>query len=162
MLEPGDEKLAAQRVFAVPRLLGPGLNGLPADDEGFIVADDTARVEGCERTWAAGDRVISPIKFGGLATHQARRAVATITQLAGADDAPDPGEPVIEGRLLIGAGRARLTGRGNAEAAPLWWPAGRRRVPPGWLTEHGIAPQSAQEPPEDGITIRRPTARYAT
>jgi sulfide:quinone oxidoreductase len=145
-------------VFAVPRLLGPGLEGLPADHEGFIVADDTARVEGCERTWAAGDSVISPIKFGGLATHQARRAVAAIAQLAGVD-APDPGEPVIEGRLLIGAGRARrLIGRGNAEAAPPWWPAGKVAgvYLPRWLTEHGIAPQSAQEPPAGGITIRRP------
>jgi sulfide:quinone oxidoreductase len=158
VLEPGGETLAAQRVFAVPRLLGPDLEGLPADHEGFIVADDTARVEGCERTWAAGDSVISPIKFGGLATHQARRAVAAIAQLAGVD-APDPGEPVIEGRLLIGAGRARrLAGRGNAEAAPLWWPAGKVAgvYLPRWLTEHGIAPQSAQEPPEGGITIRRP------
>ena len=46
----------AARVRRPARCSGPGLEGLPADDEGFILADDTARVEGCERTWAAGRR----------------------------------------------------------------------------------------------------------
>jgi sulfide:quinone oxidoreductase len=27
---------------------------------------------------------------------------------------------------------------------------------PRWLAEHGVAPQGAAEPPEEGITIRRP------
>ncbi len=113
-LEPGGERLDVQRVFAVPRLLGPGLDGLPADDEGFILADDGARVDGCRRTWAAGDGVVSPVKFGSLATHQARRAVAAIARLAGVEDAPDPGEPVLHGRLLVGGGRTRrLRGRGT-------------------------------------------------
>jgi sulfide:quinone oxidoreductase len=47
-LEPGGEQLAVQRVFAVPRILGPALDGLPSDDEGFIVAGDDAKVDGCE------------------------------------------------------------------------------------------------------------------
>jgi sulfide:quinone oxidoreductase len=158
-LEPGGEKLDVQRVFAVPRLLGPGIDGLPVDDEGFIVTVDRARVQGCRRTWAAGDGVVSPVKFGGLATHQARRAVAEIAQLAGVEDAPDPGEPVLHGRLLVGAGRTRrLAGRGDAEGAPLWWPAGKVAGEhlPRWLADHGVAPQSAQEPPETGIAISRP------
>jgi sulfide:quinone oxidoreductase len=156
-LEPGGEQLAVQRVFAVPRILGPALEGLPADDEGFIVADDTARVQGCERTWAAGDGVVSPVKFGGLATHQARRAAAAIARLAGVD-APDPGEPVIHGRLLVGHRSRRLTGKGGAAGAPLWWPQGKvaGEYLPRWLAEHGMAPPAAQEPPDEGITIRRP------
>ena len=158
-LEPGGEHLVTQRVFAVPRVLGPGLEGLPSDDERFILADDTAQVDGCERTWAAGDGVVSPIKFGALATHQARRAVAAIARLAGVEDPPDPGEPVLHGRLLVGGGRTRrLTGRGDAEGAPLWWPAGKvaGEYLPRWLAEHGVAPQSAVEPPEEGVTISRP------
>ena len=158
-LEPGGERLDVQRVFAVPRLLGPGLDGLPADDEGFILADDGARVDGCRRTWAAGDGVVSPVKFGSLATHQARRAVAAIARLAGVEDAPDPGEPVLHGRLLVGGGRTRrLRGRGNAAGAPLWWPAGKvaGEYLPRWLAQHGFAPRGAEEPPEKGITIRRP------
>src|SRR5215203_749229 len=64
VLEPAGERIEAQRVYAVPRLLGPAIDGLPADEEGFLLAGDDARVEGCQRTWAAGDGVVSPIKFG--------------------------------------------------------------------------------------------------
>ena len=163
VLEPGGERLAVQRVFAVPRILGPGLEGLPADEEGFVLAADNAQVKGCERTWAAGDGVQSPIKFGGLATHQARRAAAAIARLAGADDVRDPGEPVLHGRLLVGHRTRRLSGRGDAEGAPLWWPAGKiaGEYLPRWLTEHGVTPPSAPEPPEGGVTIRRPVRAMA-
>jgi sulfide:quinone oxidoreductase len=158
-LEPSGESLPVQRVFAVPRLLGPGLAGLAADEEGFILAGDDALVQGCERTWAAGDGVVSPVKFGGLATHQARRAAAAIARLAGADDVPDPGEPVLHGHLLAGDGRSRrLAARGDAEGAPLWWPAGKvaGKYLPRWLAEHGIAPQGAHTPPHGGIPIHQP------
>ena len=158
VLEPSGERLDVQRVFAVPRLVGPAIEGLPVDEEGFILADDEARVEGCERTWAAGDGVVSPIKFGGLATHQARRAAAAIARLAGGD-LPDPGEPVLHGRLLIGHRTRRLAPKGGGEGAPLWWPHGKVAGEhlPRWLAEHGVAPPpAAEEPPEQGVTIRRP------
>ena len=158
VLEPSGERLDVQRVFAVPRIVGPGIEGVPLDEEGFILADDTAKVEGCERTWAAGDGVVSPVKFGGLATHQARRAAAAIAAVAGAE-VPDPGEPVLHGRLLVGHRSRRLAPRGGAEGAPLWWPHGKvaGEYLPRWLAEHGVAPPAAAEPPaEDGITVRRP------
>jgi sulfide:quinone oxidoreductase len=163
VLQPSGERLDAQRVFAVPRLLGPAIEGLPADDEGFIVADDDGRVEGCERTWAAGDAVVSPLKFGGLATHQARRAAAAIARVAGAQHVPDPGEPVIHGRLLLGRGTRLLRGRGDAEGAPLWWPQGKiaGEYLPRWLTEHGVTPAAAEEP-EEGITVHQPVSRLPT
>jgi len=156
-LEPGGERLEVQRVFAVPRLLGPALDGLPADHDGFILAGDDARVEGLERTWAAGDGVVSPVKFGGIATHQARRAAAAIARLAGAADVPDPGEPVLHGHLLVGRRSRRLAARGDAEGAPLWWPSGKvaGEYLPRWLAEHGLAPQGAHEPPQEGITVHR-------
>ena len=160
VLEPSGERLDVQRVFAVPRLLGPAIDGVPFDDEGFIVADDEARVEGCERTWAAGDGVVSPVKFGGLATHQARRAVAAIARLAGVE-VPDPGEPVLHGRLLVGHRSRRLAPSGGAAGAPLWWPHGKVAGEhlPRWLAEHGVAPPAAAEEPPDeegAVTIRRP------
>jgi sulfide:quinone oxidoreductase len=157
VLEPSGERLDVQRVFAVPRLVGPAIDGLALDDEGFIVADDEARVEGAERTWAAGDGVVSPVKFGGLATHQARRAAAAIAALAGGE-LPDPGEPVLHGRLLIGRRTRRLAPGGTAEGAPLWWPHGKVAGEhlPRWLAENGVAPPAAEDPPDEGVTIRRP------
>lgn len=159
LLEPTGERLEVQRVYAVPRIVGPGTEGLPTDDEGFVPVDDDGLVDGCQRTWAAGDAVVSPVKFGGLATHQARRAAAAIARLAGVADVPDPGEPVLHGRLLVGHRTRRLRGRGDAEGAPLWWPQGKvaGEYLPRWLAEHGVAPPASQEPPPDGgIEVHRP------
>ena len=158
VLEPDGTRLDTDRVLAVPRIVGPALEGLPSDDEGFVLAGDDALVEGCERTWAAGDGVASPLKFGGLATHQARTAIAGIARLAGVPDPPDPGEAVIHGRLLVGRRTRRLRGRGDAEGAPLWWPQGKiaGEYLPRWLAEHGIAPPASQSPPEGGVNVARP------
>ena len=76
LLEPSGERLDVQRVFAVPRLIGPAIEGLAADEEGFILTGEDGRVQGAQRTWAAGDGIDAPLKFGGLATQQARVAVA--------------------------------------------------------------------------------------
>jgi sulfide:quinone oxidoreductase len=157
-LEPTGDVLDVQRIYAVPRILGPALEGLPHDEEGFILAGDDSLVQGASRTWAAGDGIQSPVKFGGLATHQARIAAAAIARLAGVDDVPEPGEPVLHGRLLTGRGMRRLAGRGDAAAAPLWWPAGKiaGEYLPRWLADNGIAPQAAEAPPDEGVVVERP------
>ena len=157
-LEPGGERLEVQRVSAVPRLVGPSIAGLPADEEGFVLAGDDARVQGTTRTWAAGDGVALPVKFGGLATHQARVAMAGIARAAGVADVPDPGEPVLE-TAAAGQAHPPAPGRGDAEAAPLWWPQGKvsGRYLPRWLAEHGVTPAPADAPvPADGVDVRRP------
>jgi sulfide:quinone oxidoreductase len=158
VVAPSTEGLDYQRVFAVPRIVGPMIEGLAMDEEGFVVAGDDGLVEGCERTWAAGDGIVSPVKFGGLATHQARIAAAAVARLAGADSVPEPGEPVLHGRLLIGHRTRRLRGRGDAEGAPLWWPHGKvaGEYLPRWLAEHGVAPPSVTRPPEGGVTVNQP------
>jgi sulfide:quinone oxidoreductase len=158
LLQPNGEQLDVERVYAVPRIVGPAIEGVPFDHEGFVLAGDDALVQGAMRTWAAGDGVQSPVKFGGLATHQARQAAAAIARLAGAIDVPEPGEPVLHGRLLVGGRTRRLAARGDAEGAPLWWPSGKiaGEYLPRWLAEHGVAPQGAQAPPDGGVTIERP------
>jgi sulfide:quinone oxidoreductase len=162
VLEPSGERLDVQRVVAVPRLLGPAIEGLAADEEGFVLTGSDGRVQGAERTWAAGDGIDSPLKFGGLATHQARVAVSAIARLAGVSDPPDPGEPVLQGRLLVGGRTRRLRGRGDGPSAPLWWPQGKiaGEYLPRWLAAHGFAPASGP-PPEEGITVRRPLRAMA-
>lgn len=157
VLEPGGERLDVQRVFAIPRIVGPALDGLECDEEGFIVTREDGRVRGARHTWAAGDGIASPVKFGGLATHQARVAAAGVAELAGATT-PDPGEPVLHGRLLVGRRTRRLRGRGDAEGAPLWWPHGKvaGEFLPRWLAEHGVAPPASEPPPEgDGVIVNR-------
>jgi sulfide:quinone oxidoreductase len=158
VLEPAGERLEVERVYAVPRIVGPNIEGLPADEEGFVAVDDDGLVDGCQRTWAAGDAVVSPVKFGGLATHQARRAAAAIARLAGVADVPDPGEAVLHGRLLVGHRTRRLRGRGDAEGVPLWWPQGKvaGEYLPRWLAEHGVAAPASHEPPDGGIEVHRP------
>jgi sulfide:quinone oxidoreductase len=162
VLEPDGERLEVQRVFAVPRLVGPGIEGLPADEEGFVLVGEDGRVEGAERVWAVGDGVRSPIKFGGLATHQARVAVAGIARAAGVEAVPDPGEPVLEGRLLLGSRRTRRL-RGEGEGPPLWWPQGKvaGEYLPRWLASHGFAGAPAVEAPDEGIEVRRPVREMA-
>jgi sulfide:quinone oxidoreductase len=165
-LQPGDELLDAQRAYAVPRILGLAIGGLPCDHDGFIEVDDLGKVLGCDRTWAAGDGAVSPIKFGGLATHQARRIAAAVTREMGVH-VPDPGEPVLHGSLLVGERTRRLRGRGDGEAAPLWWPAGKVAglYLPRWLAEHGLAPHGAGEAIEEpgaaeepGVAVQRPVS----
>src|SRR3954452_2465485 len=53
-LEPDGGRLDVQRVLAVPRLLGPAIEGLAADEEGFLLMQEDGRVQGAQRTWAAG------------------------------------------------------------------------------------------------------------
>jgi sulfide:quinone oxidoreductase len=157
VLAPSGDRLDVQRAFAIPRIVGPALEGLACDEEGFVLAAEDGRVQGTERTWAAGDGVASPIKFGGLASHQGRVAAAAVARLAGAS-APDQGEPVIHGRLMTGRRTRRLRPRGDAEGAPLWWPHGKvaGEFLPRWLAGHGVAPAAGAEPPAgSAVTIER-------
>lgn len=154
-LEPGGDRLDVQRAFAIPRLVGPALAGLATDEEGFIVTREDGRVRGARHTWAAGDGIASPVKFGGLATHQARIAAAGVAKLAGVA-VDDPGEPVLHGRLMTGRRMRRL--RGVAAGAPLWWPHGKvaGEYLPRWLAENGVAPPAAEPPPNGtAVTVNR-------
>jgi sulfide:quinone oxidoreductase len=135
-----EDPLHADLVVALPHLVGPGLHGLPGNDEGFVPADAYCRVRGVERVWAVGDMTDRRLKQGGLAAQQADVAAADIAAtVAGANVEVRPYNPDLQGKLLTGAEPLFLERRPHAPPSSqassvfLWWPAhkvaGRRLGP---------------------------------
>ncbi len=122
--------MAADRVVALPRLRGPGIDGLPQTVEGFLPVDAHGQVHGLADVFAAGDITSFPVKQGGIAAQQADAAAEMIAANAGADLTPQPFRPVLRGLLLTGRQprylRHEITGGGGdvseASPEPLWWP----------------------------------------
>jgi len=156
-LVPG-EPLSADRVVSLPRLVGPRLEGLPSDPEGFIPVDLHGLVRGEQDVYAAGDATDGAIKQGGIAAQQADAAAAAIAARAGAPVEPDPFRPVLRGLLLTGSTprymRAEMSGgRGDdwrVSDHALWWPPSKiagKRLAPYLALRHG-------EPEEDPDGLR--------
>jgi sulfide:quinone oxidoreductase len=129
VLTPGDRALEADVLIALPAMEGPRIEGLPADDEGFMPVDEHSRVVGVDDVYAAGDGTNFPIKQGGLATQQADAAGEDIAHRLGAAVDPEPFRPVLRGQLITGDAslqmRADIAGGGGEGAASLdrlWWP----------------------------------------
>ncbi len=121
------ESRAVERVVTVAILEGPGIPGLPADDEGFLVTDSHGRVAGAPDVYAAGDITSFPIKQGGLACQQADAAAEHIAVRAGAPGEPEPYRPVLRGMLLTERWarflRRDVIGHESESAGrALWWP----------------------------------------
>jgi sulfide:quinone oxidoreductase len=131
--------IAADRVIAVPRLVGRRIAGIPADWNNFVHTDPYGHVAELSDVFAAGDMTAFPIKQGGIATQQADVIAAVLagatvppvrhvlrTQLLGA------GEPLYLRTELDGHGRVLSEAVGDE---PDWWPAaklfGRRLTP--WM-----------------------------
>jgi sulfide:quinone oxidoreductase len=122
--------IAADRVVAIPRLVGPRIPGLPADAQGFIPTDPYGHVAGAQGVFAAGDAGTFPVKHGGLAAQQADTVALGIAALAGAAVRPEPFRPVLHGLVLAGGRplflRSQLVANGAATSAAsedaLWWP----------------------------------------
>jgi sulfide:quinone oxidoreductase len=154
VLTPGDRKVEADAVIALPAMEGPAIPGMPADDHGFIPVDQHSRVRGADDVYAAGDGTNFPIKQGGLATQQADAAAEDIAHRLGAAGAPEPFRPVLRGQLLTGDASLHLRtdiagggGEGTASLDRLWWPphkiSGRYLAPKlyhGELHEQGRPP----------------------
>ena len=149
---PGDRRVAADAVIALPAMDGPTIPGLPSDDAGFIPIDEHARVPGADDVYAAGDGTTFPVKQGGLGTQQADAAAAHIAHRLGAAIAVEPFRPVLRGKLLTGDESLHLRadvagggGEGEARLDALWWPpqkiSGRYLAP--WLahSEAGVDPE---------------------
>jgi sulfide:quinone oxidoreductase len=133
--------IAADRVVSLPRITGPGLEGLTNDEEGFVVVDLHGLVAGTENVYAAGDVTNLPVKQGGLAAQQADVVAEWIASRLGASVHPRAFRPVMRGLLFTGAEpeflRYEAAGGGGEGSATdrdaLWWPpdkiAGRYLAP---------------------------------
>jgi sulfide:quinone oxidoreductase len=144
----GGEVVAADRVVALPRLVGPAIERLPADGDGFVPVDEHGRVCGLEDVYAAGDATAWPVKQGGLAAQQADVVAEALAARAGASVRPTAYRPVLRGVLLTGDDPAYLRSdtradrqRSIARLRPLWWPpakvAGRHLAP--YLAARGVS-----------------------
>lgn len=130
-VRPGERELHADRIIAMPQLIGPSVPGVPADPtNGFIPVDRHCRVRGLENVWAAGDATDFPVKLGGIAAQQADIAAAGIAALAGLPVPQPPFDPEVHA-ILLGADEplylnARLTGGHGSSSelseTPYRWP----------------------------------------
>jgi sulfide:quinone oxidoreductase len=154
VLTPGDRKVEADVVIALPAMEGPAIEGLPADDDGFLPVDQQSRVRGADDVYAAGDGTNFPLKQGGLATQQADAAAEDIAHRLGAAGAPEPFRPVLRGQLLTGDASLHMRtdiagggGEGTASLDRLWWPphkiSGRYLAP---MLYHDEVDETGQPP----------------
>ena len=139
--------IAADRVVALPALVGPDISGLPMD-AGFVQVDEHGRVRDIDDVYAAGDVTTWTPKQGGLAAQQGEVVAELLAERAGAPVRPSPYRPVLRGIVLTGAQSAFVRSdtsghhrRSMAALRPLWWPpakvAGRYLAP--YLAARGIS-----------------------
>jgi sulfide:quinone oxidoreductase len=130
VVNPGERRVEADRVIALPELYGPSVRGIPLGEHGFIRVDPHGHVPDVGPIYAAGDAIEFPIKHGGLGSQQADAAAQSIAALAGAPVTPAPFDPVVRGILLTGGKPLYLTaeitgGHGfgsEASDTPSWFP----------------------------------------
>jgi sulfide:quinone oxidoreductase len=129
----GLESVSADRAIALPHLVGPAIDGLPHDDQGFLAVDAHGAVIGATDVYAAGDVTAFPLKQGGLATQQADAVAEAIAATTGSPVTPRPFAPVVRGLLLTGGaplymrtdgshGTAHRLADAAVSADALWWP----------------------------------------
>jgi sulfide:quinone oxidoreductase len=130
-LHPGGHTLHADRIVALPELVGASTPGVPKHDgRGFISVDPYGRVPLLDNVFAAGDATDFPVKHGGVAAQQADVAAVGIAALAGVPVQPVKFHPHIHG-VLLGGDRplylsAHITGghgsNSQASETPTWSP----------------------------------------
>jgi sulfide:quinone oxidoreductase len=130
----GEEIVRAQRVVALPRLVGPRVTGMLCDGEGFLLTTSFGRADGLRGVYAVGDGSDQPIKQGGVGAQQALSAASHIAMRVGAKAEPLPFEPVLRAKLLTGSGAWYLRRTAGADAATvstraLWWPPAKVVAP---------------------------------
>jgi sulfide:quinone oxidoreductase len=138
---PG-RRFQADAIVSLPQLIGPYLDGLPADQDGFITTDEYMAVDGVAHVFAAGDCTAQPIKQGGLATQQADIAAIGIAQRAGAHVFPHPFRRDLYAKLQT-TGPPWYFGRKGDEPSYAW--EGMPAWPPSKVDGSYLAPWLAHD-----------------
>jgi sulfide:quinone oxidoreductase len=157
----GKASIAADAVVALPKLVGPGLAGLPHDGAGFVPTDTEGRVPGTTDVYAAGDVTQFRPKQGGLAAQQADAVAAAIARDLGASVEPMPFRPVLRGLLLTGLAPRYLrsdtaSGASAVDTEPLWWPPAKivgHYLAPFLATHVGLGPTISESARSGGVEI---------
>jgi sulfide:quinone oxidoreductase len=153
----GGRAIEADQVVALPGLVGPRLEGVPCDGNGFVPTDGFGWVFTLTDVYAVGDMTEFPVKQGGIATQQADAAASAIAADAGAAVRPTTFRPILRGLLLTGRGsrflRAEIAPqRSLVDVEPLWWPpakiVGRHLAP--FLAQHLGLPDDVPPPSHEG------------
>ncbi len=105
---PDERDLGCERLVCAPRLLGPSIEGLPHDGDGFLPIDDHCRVRETEQVYAIGDAADFPVKWGGMAAQHANAAAASLAAHAGAPVEPAAFDRTVHGVLIGGRPGQRL------------------------------------------------------
>jgi hypothetical protein len=116
-------------LISLPTVDGPYLAGVATDAAGFVEVDETLRVCGSQRVWAAGGCIAAALEHSGLGTGQADAAIAAIAVAAGLDPAGASAAPELTGVLLTDQREPWLAENPPGTRQPstrcLWWPPGR-------------------------------------
>jgi sulfide:quinone oxidoreductase len=156
------------RMISLPVMLGPSIVGVASDAAGFVVVDESLRVCGSERVWAAGGCIAAALEHSALSAQQADAAIAAIAaaigqaSVTGSETAA--GALEITGILLVGQRDQWLAenpiGIPEPSTRCLWWPPGRavgrtlaRRIAAWDPSVHEQLPAHV-----DGLPIRAPIA----
>jgi sulfide:quinone oxidoreductase len=155
------ERLEADEVVSLPRIVGRRVDGVPRDQEDFVPIDDRCRVVGLEHVYAAGDVANFPVKHGGLAAQQADAAADAILAELGLPVAAQQFDPIIQGVLLTGSGSAHLRqplgDHADARAHSLWWPPMKiagRHLATHLITRAGLPPIPETAHAEGDLPLR--------
>ncbi len=111
VINPGERRLKAKRIVALPELFGPSVRGIPVSHHGFLPVDMHGRVLDVEHVYAAGDATDFAVKYGGIAAQQADALAESIAATAGVQITPEPFHPLIHGILLTAGEPRYLTAR---------------------------------------------------
>jgi len=113
VLNPTGNELKVDSIVALPQLIGPSVSGIPrAGAHGFLPVDSQCAVPGTdERVFVVGDAMDFPLKQGGVGAQAADVAAAAIARASGAEVDVPPFRPVVQGKLLTGAGPKYLFAR---------------------------------------------------